>query len=272
MDLNEEAVQVIRDIAEQLTGSVPYSVPSIGGVDVPFILVRDANGEVRPYDMSPLMTKPQTFKVGESFIEKESFVDYYKRFGTNASLIKACVDSKTVHASLDYGTSCNPLPRTHSCTLSMKPTEDYSKWCSAHRKWISQAEFAELLQDLRHTVIEPSSADLIEVATKLMLTKNCVVGGSIDLTSSSFSINFAEDVERKIKGSKLTVPNRFFISVQPWYGTDNADLEVELRTSDSGGRVQFMLVIQNKDTLERSAFDSIVEYIAAETGAFVYMQ
>ena len=82
----------------------------------------------------------------------------------------------TIKAVLDYhdpnegGATSDPVPgRTHHiATYSPRHSEQWSRWCAACSGPLRQVEFAELIEECREDIREPSAAAMIAAGAQVI--------------------------------------------------------------------------------------------------------
>jgi hypothetical protein len=79
---------------------------------------------------------------------------------------------------------------------------------------MSQAQFAEHLEDMAHTIVEPSAADLLEVAKTFQAKRNVDFSQAVRLDSGDVELSYAETTTAKV-GTKghIEVPSVFTLAL-----------------------------------------------------------
>ena len=258
-------------------------IDDIGGVDQ---LLLTADG-IKPVP-DDWLEAPRRAVAGHEFIEVDSFCEYVNSFKEPRSRIYGSLSKGTFTCVLDDhsaglvevgvtepddGTEpksivtmvTRPSHRSHRVMLDLTPTKDWKAWSDVDGEKMSQCEFAEFLETMDHTIIEPDGATLIEAVERLQLTSDYRLESKIDRTSGAVTLNYVNDV-RQEENTKVKLPTRFFIAVSPYRSVDPVNIEAFLRYRPHGGHVSFVFQLRKLDDVLTEAFENVATEVAEKTG------
>lgn len=102
----------------------------------------------------PHALPPHIIKTAVVVDQRASLSAYVNRFSDVRSILIADYDAGSIKAVLDWhfdnqvvdGGSLDPQPREHSCTLKLRPSEEFKRWAEMENAFHGQAEFAAFLE------------------------------------------------------------------------------------------------------------------------------
>lgn len=219
-------------------------------------------------DLNEFLERPLSFKQSIRLVDVDSFAAYYKRFATSDTIIVADVEKSIITASFDYGEdSSKPGWKRHHAMLILRKTPDYEKWCDAHGMRYSQEEFADFIQDMSHTVIEPTSASIIDMATNLRLQSSRSFTGKVNRSNGSMILSYTNDVKSGDGQQEASVPEKIHIAVYPYYASKVESVIVNLKVRLNQGSPFFIPELDQHWKFEYDAFNEVVKRVEEATGA-----
>lgn len=222
--------------------------------------------------LTALMPKPARLTQTVHLLTPEAFCDYVKLFGDpTRSVIFAQPRPGGFVASLDYhATPTDPSWNGHRANLSLHQTLAWKEWTAANKVPMSQADFAQFLEDHIPDIAEPSGATLLEVARNFEAKKAVTFQSSQRVSDGSVQFTFNEDVQGTPKAGALKVPSEFVLVIAPFEGTKPAALKARLRYRiGEGGKLSIWFdLIRAQDVLD-SAFNEVYAEIKASTSSVV---
>ena len=123
---------------------------------------------------------PTRTKQNLTVLDAATFIDYVKRFTTNATVVFCNgPNGRTFRAVFDYHQPDQPAWGSHSASYACPLTVEWGNWKATDRKRLSQADFAEFIEDNVKDVVTneqtpgaPSAADMLEISRTLQAQKN----------------------------------------------------------------------------------------------------
>jgi len=244
--------------------------PEDSGLDAPVMMYVSIDGSTSWHDMSQFVDNPRFISANRSVVDAKSFIAYYNRFNIPETLVIASPKGKYVMAQFDYGTRETARASKHTLRLELQRSDDYVKWLTAGlepmgRSLMSQEKFADFIDDMKHTVVEPSSAEMVDLAQSLILHTEQVMGGPINRSNGSFNLSFSENTTTHSKAGVVIVPEKIIICLAPWYGSKPRDIIVNLKVRKGESGPMFGVTIDQQDKMEADAFNEILDTLKAES-------
>jgi uncharacterized protein YfdQ (DUF2303 family) len=271
---------VVADLAHAAAGvRSDLAHPDEGGV----LLVRErtvnhasmlTQDHVRVLDLEPWADRPRRRRGNVTLDDAASFERYVNEFKADGSTrIYASLTGHIITAVFNDDT---PSPdddaaqgawRDHRAHLTLQPTDDWTTWARHDRRLMSQADFAQHLEDNLPSIATPASADLVEVARSFQATNDVQFRSALNLASGETRFAYDESVEAKAgaKGN-LEVPSQFTLRLAPYEGCDLVDVVARLRFKISGGNLQLGYFLVDADRIKRAAWDEVIGAVGSVTG------
>lgn len=161
-------------------------------------------------------------------------------------------------------------------TLPMQKTPEWKLWTSHDRKLMDQEEFAELVEEGQREIIEPSAAQMLELAQTFHVTTNASFTSANILRSGERTLSYAENQNAQAGSSgEITIPREFVLSIIPFETEllsaapdDNQPYAIHCRFRHrlSGNKLSLGYVMDRPEQILRTAFVDTVNWIASDTG------
>lgn len=223
----------------------------------------------------PHALPPHIVKTAVVVDQRASLSAYVNRFSDARSILIADYDAGSIKAVLDWhfdnavvdGGSLDPQPREHTCTLKLRPSEEFKRWAEMENSFHGQAEFAAFLEENAVDVIDPEPAVLIEISRDLEGTQGVTFKSSTRLENGDRS--FVYETETRAKGD-IKVPREFVLSIPLYDGEEPVPLRCAFRWRINGGQLQMGFVWRRVEYQRRAHFAQIATAASEETGRPVF--
>jgi uncharacterized protein YfdQ (DUF2303 family) len=206
--------------------------------------------------------------------EKQSMIDYLKRFALPGTILLADFDSLSVAAFIDYHEASKEMKDPgavgadrHRAVFSLRPSEEWTRWDGFEGEMHPQAEFAAFLEENAVDILEPESATMIEISRDLDATQGVTFKSSTRLESGDRC--FTYENETHVKGD-LLVPQRFKLSIPLYQGEGPVELEAALRFRVTGGGLLLGFEWRRVEYQRLAYFRAIASEIVEATGVPVF--
>lgn len=203
-DQNE--AQTIAALAQQ------NIAPRLETMDmVPYLILKD--GQTR--SLEHLQTYPRRKRATSVFIEPEGFIHYLLDHKEPGTIITGDVTETTgtFGAIIDYphaGETGTPKWGEHRSHLNLQTTPEWTRWMEHNNKTKGQTEFAEFLEDNSCDIIQPSGADLLEVALTLQAAKSVNFRQATRLQNGQVQLRYEETLDAKAGTTgQIEIPERY---------------------------------------------------------------
>ncbi len=226
MDVTQEA---IKEIAGLAVGAVKVDAIEIHGI--PAIVKYSPDGptvELRP----DLLDKPRMIQESVSFSEMASFGLYFNRFKSDGSVLFGSRDSKRVSATFDYHAPGKPDWCQHTATLQFVPDKDWERWTKASQSKMSQEDFSRFIEEMRHTIVSPPAADLVDIVSSMEVSVGAEFKRSVNRVNGTVQFTYNQD--QKIQN--VVVPEKITVRVPVFRGGTPCEFDATLhwRVSEGG--------------------------------------
>lgn len=223
----------------------------------------------------PHAMPPHIVKTHVVVDQRASLSAYVNRFSDARSVLLADYDAGTIRAVMDWhadnsGMDYEPLgpsPREHSCTLKLRPSEEFKRWAEMENKFHDQAEFACFLEENAVDVVDPEPAVLIEISRDLEGTQGVTFKSSTRLENGDRS--FTYETETRAKGD-IKVPREFALEIPLYDGEAPVRLRCAFRWRINAGSLEMGFVWRRVEYQRRAHFHQIAAQAAEETGRPVF--
>lgn len=244
---------------------------------------------IKPF-LDEYLPKPERLKGTARMTTIDSFVAHVNRFKDPASAIFCAgvtTTSPRLIAVLDYHGAAGAQRWTdHRCEYEFPLSDEWKAWkAKAANTKISQADFAEFLEDRVTDVLDPTSAGdiakkfaeslglqlaspqrLLSLSKGLSVRVDSRVTQAVDLSSGETQFNYSEQ-HKDEAGSPLKIPGAFVLSVPVFRGDEHYQVPVRLRyrVDRESGVVSWSFALQRVDRVFEDALSRACKRVQAET-------
>jgi uncharacterized protein YfdQ (DUF2303 family) len=194
-----------------------------------------------------------------------SFHAYFDKHHDDDTEIFADAEALTVTAVLDAHTADTARWSGHRLTLRLRETDAWKQWLTLDGKLMAQEPFAEFLEDHLPELLEPSAADMLEIAQSIQGTTKAEFQSGTRLATGQRQLAYVETTTAKA-GSKgqLTIPETFTVGLVPFEGSEGYKLTARLRYRIDGGGLRIGYKLERPGDTRRQAFADVVATIAEQ--------
>lgn len=213
------------------------------------------------HDLERLQDQPNRIRADERFVDVLSLVEYLKRFATDATMISAHYEQGKILAVLDGHTPIDPSHREHKARFEAQLSDRLKAWLAIDGKTMSQIDFGLFLEDRAVDVVQPDSADVMDMVMQFDATKKVSFKSSTRLHDGQRQFQYVEENETR---GAVTLPDHFIIFAPVYRGMEPQRIKFMVRYRIEEGKLRFVVQMHDKDTVMREAFDRCVD--ALRTG------
>lgn len=198
-------------------------------------------------------------------VDFESFVAYWEKHADDDSEVYADAERLTVTAVLDAHQAATARWSGHRLTLALRTTDAWKQWAQNDGQLLDQESFAEFLEDHLPELLEPSAADMLEIAQSLQAATKVDFQSGVRLASGQRQFQYVETTTTKAgQKGQLTVPEAFTVGLVPFEGSEGYRLTARLRyrITERGLRMGYKL--ERPGDIRRTAFKDVVTSIGAQ--------
>lgn len=199
----------------------------------PYAIVPTANGlEVVNLSKTLKLERPERKRAKLEFFDVQSFIDYVNEHkGASTRIFVQNQEAPyTYTAIIDYheaGFEGKADWQTHSAKLILKTSTEFDVWCARNTKGFGQMEFVDFLKDRRMDIIQPTGAELLEIAMTLEATTGSRVTSKAR-TNSGIHLEFKEDISAHAgKDGSLNIPESIILQIPVFQGMQQEHIEAD---------------------------------------------
>lgn len=159
----------------------------------------------------------------------------------------------------DHADFADPGWRSHTATLVLKVDPDWTAWLALDNKPGGQAQLAEHIENLAHTVIDPDPATMLEIARTFDAHRNVNFRSGVRLDNGDVQLEYEEITKAKAgERGELEIPSAFTIRVAPFLGVQAADISARLRWRIADGQLSIGYALLRPDRVRRDIISSLI--------------
>jgi uncharacterized protein YfdQ (DUF2303 family) len=266
LDTSKAAVDAIADLATAATEPSPLAVGNI------YLVTRRDGHSVIDLTGDEYRELPKR-KVGNVVMrDVPSFAAYWaKHADLDVSEVYANREGLAVTAVLDANGPEDAGWGHHRLVLKLVHSEAYKAWQALDGRLLDQEAFAEFLDDNRADVVEPSAAELLEIAQTIQGTSKVDWQAGHRLVDGQRRIGYTE-TNSATAGTKgeLAIPAVITIGVPIFDGAAARHaITARFRHRITGGKLQLMYKLDRPADVVTAAFDAVVADVADQCAATV---
>ena len=197
--------------------------------------------------------------------DAESFLAYWTKHHDDASEVYADNERLTVTAVLDANTATDARFGGHRLHLALRETEAWKQWTKWSGELMRQEEFAEFLEDHLPELLEPTAADMLEIAQSFQAAQKVDFQSATRLSSGQRQFQYVETATTKAgQKGQLTVPETFVIGLVPFDGSEGYRLTARLRYRIGQNGLLLGYKLDRPDEIRTQAFKDVVKAIGEQ--------
>jgi uncharacterized protein YfdQ (DUF2303 family) len=256
------------DIAAALDYAETHTLADTIDLENKRILVRQREGEIwKLHDTYPT-DAPRRSAGTVDVHDAESFIEaiVHRASAESNSLADVVVyaDASTcaLVAVLNDDQPDQPGWRDYRASLKLTRTEEWTAWVKGQGLG-AQQRFAERIEDGLREIVDPSGAEMLEIAQSLQVNVGVKCKAGHRLANGETQFVYEEDVQATAgKTGALSIPNEFTLGVAPFLGTEPYEVKARLRFKPPrGGDLQIGYLLDRPEAIERDAFADIVKTV-----------
>ena len=153
----------------------------------------------------------------------------------------------------------------HTATFKARRSVEFTTWMNTNRKQMTQVDFARFLEENMPDIVEPTSAELLQVALTFEAKKSVEFSSGVRLANGQIQFQYDEVVRGTAQKGRFEVPEQFTIGVPIHVNGPAYRIPVRLRWRLQEGKVVFWYEIVRPHRFIEDALKEIRERVANET-------
>lgn len=147
---------------------------------------------------------------------------------------------------IDNGDAPGAGHRDHRAVLQLQTNPEWATWMERDNRLYAQADFAEFVEGMAHTIVRPTSGEMLEVAQTLTGKQQVDFGSRTRLDNGDIAFKFeTETTMRAGRGpSEVEIPSSFVFEAPVWEGTPPVAVEARfrVRAGQEGVKMGYRLI------------------------------
>lgn len=239
-------------------------------------LIANSEGGVSRIDTDEYADRPRR-KADISIIVSDagSFEAYLDKHGIGFETeITASVKQAWFNAVLNAGTVDQAGWGDHNLRLQLKASDEWTKWTGASGGLMDQARFAEFIEDNAANIVEPSSADILEIAQSLQVKRGVEFESGTRLTDGNVQFGYRETTNATAgTAGQLSIPATISLALRPFDGGEAYKVTAHFRYRLQGSTLALGFKLQEADKIREDAFKEVAGGIRqhAEENDYLYL-
>lgn len=262
-----ELFERIVDTAQELGGPREFAVGQYAVVPKNSTVV-DLSTFAEKY-----LPAPKRKKARAILQDAASFCEYWKRFSEPNSLLFGDPNTTQFIAWLDYHGGHDQAAgwRDHTAHYVLQETADWRTWIGSNGKKMSQADFAQFIEDNTPDIIKPSAADMMEIAREMTAKKDVEFSSGTRLKDGRNEIRYTENVSANLKNGQMEVPEFFTIRIVAYTGTTPVEVQARLRYRIEQAKLTLWYDLLRPHKVKEAAFNAALKSIQEGCGTTVLL-
>jgi uncharacterized protein YfdQ (DUF2303 family) len=214
------------------------------------------------------LPKPLRIRQHVTFHDTNSFIEYLKAYATqSATRLFFATEGEAFEAVIDYHeTSDTPGWCTHIASFKPAKSVEFATWMDRNKKQFTQVDFARFLEENLPDVVEPTGAELLEVALTMEAKKEVTFSSGVRLANGQIQFQYDEEVRGTAKKGTLEIPEQFVLGIAIHENGPAYRIPVRLRWRLHEGKAIFWYEIVRPHRFVQDAIQEIRSKVTTDTG------
>ena len=197
--------------------------------------------------------------------DAESLIAYLREFAEIAQTqIFFDAERETFTAIIDYHNAA-PAWCDHVATFTARRSVEFTTWMNGNRKQMTQIEFARFLEENMPDIVEPNSAELLQVALTFEAKKSVEFSSGVRLNNGQIQFAYDEVVRGTAQKGTIEIPEQFVLGVSIHVNGPAYRIPVRLRWRLQEGKVVFWYEVVRPHRFIEDALKEIRARVVTET-------
>ena len=257
------------NILETALGAMPQaSIEPFEGLPGVVSIRETTNGKMRFEDLERFARAPRRTRQRVQLENVEAFVRYVSEFARPSRTLvfaTAHLSDYAIRAMIDYhGTGEDEASwQEHSATYSPAFATGFGAWNAIHGQPITQAQFADFLEDRAADAVVPDPADLMAVASHFEAVRDVTFKSAINVSTGERQFRYEE---KDGAGGGIQCPKMILLRTPIFEGTPPIDFSVRISYTFRDGKLVFALKIHRMAETIDEAFNALCDEIRQGLG------
>jgi uncharacterized protein YfdQ (DUF2303 family) len=224
-------------------------------------------------DLEEYLPEPVRVRGLVTVDDSVSLVAYVSRFEQeDRGALYADIDSCTIKAVLNGPQNAEtPGWGDHVAILALRKSIEWNRWAHKDRTYMSQADFAELIEEGIDDIVEPSGADMLELSTTFEAHTTAAFKQGTSLSDGARQLTYEETVDATAgRSGQVVIPKTITLRLRPFEGGEALAITARLRFRLRDGRLTLAFFMDEPTERVRDAFRTVVNDVIEATQVNAY--
>ncbi|WP_055585513.1 DUF2303 family protein [Streptacidiphilus griseoplanus] len=201
--------------------------------------------------------------------DADSFIAYYQKHADESSEVYADAERLTVTAVLDAHQAGADGARwgKHRAVLALRKTKAWEAWLANDTRMMGQKDFAAFLEDHLAELLEPTAAEMLEIAQSIEGTTKAQFQHGHRLQTGERQFAYVEETSATAGKGQLTIPETFVIGLVPFDGSAGYRLRARFKFEiNRDGHLSLGYKLETPDDTLKTAFADVTTAITEGLG------
>ncbi len=260
----ESAIEAGKALGERV-----YESPVKDGA--PFVILREADGGEVVHYLGELESPPRISGI-YTLHDAASFLQYWKNHSDQHSVCYASMEPAQFLAVIDHHEATNePEYGQHRALYKLTHSVEWNLWTGRNGKaFEGNTELAAWIENQVPDIVEPSGAQMLEIALNLKVNSAASFGNQINLANGKTEFNYTNQVEgsANVKSGKIQIPEQFVIEIPVFAGINAPKyrMEVRFRYRLQSGALKIWFELVRPHKVIEQAFSEMLDAITTKIG------
>ncbi|MBQ1443803.1 MAG: DUF2303 family protein [Cutibacterium sp.] len=233
----------------------------------------DEDGGIRIADTDAYAPRPRRKSGLTRVSTAESFIEYLDKHGISGETeVTGLPEAAHFKATIDAGTDRLPGWEDQKVVLQLREAPEWERWNYQSGTFTGQEEFAEFIENNAVNIVEPSSAEILEIASSLQVRRGVEFESATRLATGDVQFGYRETSTASAgTAGQLSIPERFTLALRRFDGGETYKVDALFRWRLRGKDLSLGYKLQNAEKITTDAFDSIAEGIAEHSRSSGYL-
>jgi len=220
-----------------------------------------------PTSLEKYLPNPTRGKGTVTLRDQASFVILVKGLMDEATTVYGSYNQPQFLAVFNDTTpDAGPGWQDHRAQYDCPVSVEWNTWKNSSGKRMTQADFAQFIEDNLPDIAIPPAADMLEISRSLEAKKQVAFASGIRLSNGQNEITYTEEVTGTAKKGKLQIPETFEIGIAVLEGGVRYAIEARLRYRIDGGKMQMWYELVRPHKILEDAVSAVWGEIADALG------
>jgi uncharacterized protein YfdQ (DUF2303 family) len=219
------------------------------------------------------MARPLRVRQEVVLHDADSFIAYLKDFAVSPGtriFFEGERDSEEFVAVIDYHEDAVQANWCdHAVRYVCRRSVEFQTWMAHNRKQMTQVDFARFLEENMPDVVEPPSAELLQVALTFEAKKSVEFSSGVRLNNGQIQFVYDEVVRGAAQKGTIEIPEQFVLGISIHENGPAYRIPVRLRWRLQDGKVVFWYEVVRPHRFIDDAVKEIRERVVKDTGIAV---